>query len=263
MFFEYKGKNIYYKKIGSGNTTLVFIHGFPEDGSIFDKQTIFLSEKFQIIVPDLPGAGQSAYNDKLDSVEAFGQAIVSLLQYEKIEKPILLGHSMGGYITLAIEELYPNFSKAFGFINSTAFADTEEKKENRRKSIALMEKYGSAAFVKKAIPGNFSENFVKENSKLMEQLITIASSFPKEGLQRFYEIMIDRPDLTSILKQTHKPVLFFIGAEDQAAPLSDLLQQVKLPQTSHIHILPNVAHMSMLEAPESVNQWILDFVLEK
>lgn len=260
MFFEYQGKKIYYTKTGTGSKTLVFIHGFPEDGSVFDGQIKALEKDFQIIVPDLPGAGQSEFNDNLVSVEDFGNAIVALIQYENIEKPILFGHSMGGYITLSIEAKHPHFSQAFGFINSTAFADSEDKKENRRKSIQLMEQYGSAAFVKKAIPGNFTESFVKENPAIIESLITKASTFPKEGLQLYYKIMIDRPDRTTILKETEKPVLFLVGEDDKAAPLPDLLQQIYLPKTSFLHILPKVGHMSMLEATEEVNAFIKDFV---
>lgn len=259
MTFEYKGQNIYYRKGGTGTQTIIFLHGFPEDGSIFDEQAAFLSNHYQILVPDLPGAGKSSFNDQLRSVEDFAKAIVALAQYERLENIVVLGHSMGGYMALAIEEIFPDFTKAFGFIHSTAFADSEEKKENRRKSIELMENYGSAAFVRKAIPGNFADDFVQKNKVLMDSLINNASIFPKKGLQRFYEIMMNRPDRTSLLN-TPKPVLFCIGEEDKAAPLQDLLQQVKMPQIADIHIFPNVAHMGMLEATESVNKAIAAFM---
>ncbi|MFT4204262.1 MAG: alpha/beta hydrolase [Chitinophagaceae bacterium] len=261
MFFEYQGQNIYYRKSGKGSRTILFIHGFPEDGGIFDRQIAYLSEFCQLLVPDLPGAGKSPFNDELRSVEDFAKAIIALAQHEQLENITVLGHSMGGYIALAIEELFPHFSKTFGFIHSTAFADSEEKKENRRKSIQLMENYGSAAFVKKAVPGNFTESFVQNNKKTIDDLIANASTFPKEGLQRFYQIMIDRPDRTSVL-DTHKPILFIIGEEDKAAPLNDLLQQVKIPQIADIHILPNVAHMGMLEAADEVNKFVSCYRLQ-
>lgn len=259
MFFEYKGQNIYYRKSGDGTQTIIFLHGFPEDGSIFDEQVDFLSKDYQILVPDLPGAGKSLFNDQLLSVEDFAAAIVALAQYEQLQNIVVLGHSMGGYIALAIEEILPHFTKAFGFIHSTAFADSEEKKENRRKSIELIENYGSAAFVRKAIPGNFTDDFVQKNKVLMDSLISNASTFPKEGLQRFYEIMMNRPDRTSLL-DTPKPVLFCIGEKDKAAPLQDLLQQVKIPQIADIHIFPKVAHMGMLEAIEDINNAIATFM---
>lgn len=258
MFFTYQGHDIYYKKTGKGNTTLVFLHGFPEDGTIFDRQIAYLEQDFQIIVPDLPGVGQSTFNDSLQTIEDFARAIVALLQYEKAENLIILGHSMGGYIILAIEELFPELTKAFGFLHSTAFADLEEKKENRRRSIQLIEKYGSAAFVSKTIPGNFTDTFVQENKSTIDNLIAKASDFSKEGLQRFYQIMIDRPDRAAVLK-THKPILFVLGEADKAAPLSDLLQQITIPQIADVHILKNVAHMGMLEATERTNKYIQQF----
>ncbi|WP_447642144.1 MULTISPECIES: alpha/beta fold hydrolase [Chitinophagaceae] len=255
MFFEYQGKQIYYRKSGAGTQTIVLLHGFPEDGSIFDQQVAFLSKRYQIMVPDFPGAGRSPFNSELQSVEDFAKAIIALAQYERLENMIVLGHSMGGYIALAIEELFPRFSKAFGFIHSTAFADSDEKKENRRKSIQLIESYGSAAFVKKAIPGNFAETFVQNNKDIINHLVEHASTFPKEGLQRFYQIMMKRPDRTHLLN-TSKPVLFILGEEDKAVPLQDLLQQVKLPGIAAVHILKNVAHMGMLEATDKVNKYI-------
>ena len=261
MFFTYKDKNIHYQKKGKGNCTLVLIHGFPEDGSIFHKQVLALEKTFQIIVPDLPGVGLSPYNNQLQSIEDFAKAIVALLQYEKVENCLLLGHSMGGYIALAIEELFPKMSIAFGFIHSSAYADTEEKKENRRKSISFIQKNGSAPFVKKAIPGNFAPTFVKENTEIIDELIQKASNFSPEALQRFYEIMIARPDRTHVLQSTQKPVLFIIGDEDKAAPLQDLLPQVTMPAIADVHIISGIAHMSMLESSEVLNQYIKDFAV--
>ena len=259
MVFRYQGQNIYYRKNGTGKYTIVFLHGFPEDGSVFDKQAAFLSDGCRIIVPDLPGAGQSPFNGQLQSIEDFAKAIVALIRYEQLENIVVLGHSMGGYMALAVEDLFPSLTQAFGLIHSTAFADSEEKKENRRKSIRFMGKHGSAAFAKKAVPGNFTDTFIQNNQDTVEALAANASTFPKEGLQRFYQIMMDRPDRTFVLN-THKPVLSIIGEEDKAAPLQDLLQQVKLPRISDTHILPHVAHMGMLEATDAVNNYILRFV---
>jgi pimeloyl-ACP methyl ester carboxylesterase len=166
---------------------------------------------------------------------------------------------MGGYITLAFAEKYPEKIKAFGLINSTAFADSEEKKQNRLKGIELIEKYGSHAFLKTTIPSLFSEAFRKEHAEVVNELVEEGKQFSKQSLQQYYYAMMQRPDTTSVIKKSKKPVLFVMGTEDVAAPLNDVLKQVHLAEIAYIHIIENIGHMSMLEAPDSLNSILKDF----
>src|SRR5689334_10381217 len=135
--FNYRGSTIHYDVFGS-STPLLLIHGFAEDRKVWDKQVAFLSEHCKLIVPDLPGSGQSELlqvGEGKVNLEDYAECIHALMNNEGIAKCILLGHSMGGYITLAFAEKYPEHLVAFGLVPSTAFSDNDAKKEDREKAL--------------------------------------------------------------------------------------------------------------------------------
>ena len=262
MYQSFKKDNytIAYQKYGTPKPAVVLVHGFPEDGTVFEKQYAFLKENYTVIVPDLPGSGKSAYNPNLQSTEDFAEMIKLVLQQEQIEKCFLLGHSMGGYIALAFAEKYPERLLGLGLIHSTAYEDSPEKKENRKRSIRLMEKYGGYFFLRTVIPGLFSGTFAAAQPSVIEQLTEKGKAFETKALQQYYSIMMHRKDKTNMLQNIAVPVLFIIGEQDTAVPTQDVLQQIALPQTSFIKILPDAAHMGFLEKPEKVNEAIVRFI---
>ncbi|MDE3235143.1 MAG: alpha/beta hydrolase [Bacteroidota bacterium] len=255
----YRQYPVTYRIEGKGKP-VVFIHGFGEAGTIWDEQINFLATHCQLIVPDIPGSGKSPYHPTLESIDDYAEVINTILTEEKIDRCIMLGHSMGGYITLAFAEYYPHKLSGFGLIHSTAFADSEEKKNNRLRGIAMMEEYGAYAFLRNTIPNLFSLAFKEAKPNKIESLIEQSRLFTKEACQQYYKAMMNRPDRTALLKNNPLPVLFVCGKEDVAAPLNDLLQQIHLPECSYIHIMDRVGHMGMWEATEKVNYFLLEFI---
>ncbi|MCW3107681.1 MAG: alpha/beta hydrolase, partial [Segetibacter sp.] len=183
-----------------------------------------------------------------------------LLETENIDNCILLGHSMGGYITLAFAESFPAKLTAFGFVHSTAFADSEDKKNTRKKGVKFLQEYGVYPFLKNSTPNLFSDSFKKEHPERVAELIEQGKNFTKEGLIQYYTAMMNRPDRTTVLEKSNVPVLFIIGSEDVAVPPEDLLKQVHLPKVSYIHIIKDVGHMSMWEKPAELNNHLLEFI---
>ena len=257
--FIYQDYSFGYFIYGKGKP-VVLLHGFGEDSSIFQYQIDFLQQHCLLIVPDLPGSGSSSFNPNLKTIEDYAVAIKALLKTESILQCIMLGHSMGGYIAMAFAELFPEELSAFGLLHSTAFADSLEKKEVRRRGIELIEEYGALAFLKITIPNLFSSAFKETNSDEVASLIEKGEMFSKEALQNYYTIMMNRPDRSFVLKNNPKPVLFVIGTEDVAVPLHDILQQTYLADCSYVHVLEKVGHMGMLEAKEKFNNFLLSFI---
>jgi pimeloyl-ACP methyl ester carboxylesterase len=167
---------------------------------------------------------------------------------------------MGGYITIAFAEMYSDKLQAFGFVQSTAFADSEEKKSSRQKGIKMIEEYGVYPFLKNTTPNLFSDRFKQQHPEKVLELIEQGKNFSKEALVQYYSAMMNRPDRTEVLEKSTVPVLFIIGSEDKAAPLDDLLKQVSLPKISFVQIIQGVGHMSMWEEPEQLNTSLLDFI---
>ena len=263
--FTYQNSSIVYRTIGEGNI-VVLLHGFAEDGDIWENQVNFLKDKFRLIIPDLPGSGRSELVQEAD-IETYAQIIKEIIATELADSPnrdetvSLIGHSMGGYITLAIAEKYPHYLNSFGLFHSSAFADSEEKKQVRTKAIDFINDNGANAFLKTSIPGLFTKEFVAAYPEKIDDLIDRGKSFSPQALVQYYKAMIARPDRTNVLKTFPKPILFIMGEFDNAIPLQSSLQQCYLPLQSHVHLLEHSAHMGMWEEADLSNQLLLKFLL--
>lgn len=242
-FIPYQGIEIHYRVYGTGKP-VVLIHGFGEDGEIWDE--IIARLNYQFIVPDLAGSGRSGLPGEEFSLAEHATVTRSILEIENIPVCTMIGHSMGGYITLAFAEKYPALLSSFGLFHSSAFADDEAKKETRLKAIDFIKAKGSYSFLKTSIPNLFAGN---EHQAEMEALIEKGKNFTKDALISYYRAMIDRPDRTHVLKSFTGPILFIIGEKDTAIPLEASLKQCYLPARSHVFVL-DTGHMGMIELPE-------------
>ncbi len=173
---------------------------------------------------------------------------------------ILIGHSMGGYITLAFAEKYPELVKAFGLFHSTAFADSEEKKETRRKGIKFIEQQGGYEFLKSSISNLFAPHTKEEKSYLVEEQIEAVRNANGAALVSYYVSMMQRPDRTAVLRDSPVPVLFVLGRHDNAVPFEDGLKLCHLPQLAYIELLENAGHMGMAEEIIESNKILSDFI---
>jgi pimeloyl-ACP methyl ester carboxylesterase len=277
---QIEGSKIIYHVYGKGKQ-VVLVHGFGETGDVWKNQVSFLEKEFELIIPDLPGSGQSDLVNDM-SIEGMAEVIKIILDTErdpdKITKflpsesskvlpsgggrAVLIGHSMGGYITLAFAEKYPDYLSAFGLFHSTAFADSEEKIETRKKGIEFVKKHGAFEFLKNATPNLFSPSSREEKPELIGGFIDGLRNFSSEAVVLYYEAMIQRPERTQLLKTTHLPVLFILGKYDNAIPLNDTLKLAHMPEKAYIHILYYSGHMGMLEEDDNSNHILKKFLSE-
>jgi len=242
---------------------VVLLHGFAEDGTIWDELTASLKNNYRLITADLPGCGKSPLPEIPKTgmpLEELANLVIALLDKEGIRQCVLIGHSMGGYITLAVAEKYPDRLKAIGLFHSTAYPDSDEKKAGRRKCIEFINNNGSPAFIRQSTPNLFAESTRKERPELITSLIDRYVTFDPTALIHYQEAMISRPDRTHVLQQFTGPVLFIIGEQDAIIPLQSSLQQTHMPRLSHIHILENAGHMGMLEDKDGSLRILDDFL---
>ena len=256
----YKGKNLSYEISGAG-AVVVLIHGFGEDGRVWKNQLTFLSSSFCVIVPNLPGSGASDLLEDM-SMESMAESIYFILTLENIEKCTAIGHSMGGYITLALAEKHPSVLDSFGLFHSTAFADTEEKKNTRKEGIQKIKNSGAPAFLQNFIPALYNSSGQTTHLSIIQQHIKDVSYFSEAALISYYQSMMNRPDGTQVLKQNKMPVLFVLGRMDSVIPFESGLKLVSMPDIAYIHALENSGHMGMIEEPEKSNKIINDSLLK-
>jgi len=233
-------------QVNGNGTPVILLHGFPENSEVWAQQQSSLQAHYRVITPDLPGSGRSALTQPL-SIESMADFVHAILLAEGIEKAVITGHSMGGYVALAFAEKYPQQLLGLGLFHSTALADTAEKQEARRKSIKLMQQYGAATFIRQAVPGMFSPHTKSTQPALVEALVQMGMQCRVEALVAYYEAMIQRPDRKAVLQQLQVPALFILGKDDTAVTLDSVLPQVTLPAKSSVHIFEHTGHMGMWE----------------
>lgn len=274
----YQNKKIYYRIIGNGKP-VVLIHGFGEIGNVWSPlqnspkrgglantqsqhiEDSILHKQYKFIIPDLPGSGKSEMIDDM-SMEGLAEVIHAIIHEENIETCPVIGHSMGGYIALALAEKYWNHISAFGLFHSTAYPDNEEKKVIRRKGIEFIKQHGAFEFLKTTTPNLFSPQTKDEQPELISEFIPGLNNFSAEALVSYYQAMMARPDRRAVLQKATVPVLFIMGKYDNAVPLQDSLKQCHLPEKSYIHILRKSGHMGMLEEKDRCNEILEEFLRE-
>jgi len=233
-----------YRRAGSG-PAVVLIHGFPEDGGQWERLGRVLAHKYTVFIPDLPGSGQSPLDDAGSSMETIAEAILAMIRRNGLDKVVLAGHSMGGYAAMALVAKYPDIIAGLALIHSTATADSEEKKQLRRKSIELIRKGGLEPFIKQMVPNLFSTHFRSVHPDTVQAQIDKGLKLTGESMVSFYNAMINRPDRTSTLKQAKFPVQWVIGSEDTAVPPSVVFPQLAMADVNFVSFYEDVAHMSM------------------
>ncbi|MCU0430020.1 MAG: alpha/beta hydrolase [Cytophagaceae bacterium] len=243
--------------IGGTGEPLVLIHGFCETGSIWRKISPELESHFQVILPDLPGFGNSAYQQGSYTMEYYAEALIQLLNQERILEAHLVGHSMGGYICLALAEAYPDRFARITLLHSTAEEDSEQRKINRNRTIDFLEKKGLELFASSFVPPLFRvetrAHFASDIKTIQEEL----KQSTQDALIKVTASMRDRPNRVHLLKEHRERFQVIAGKLDTALPLNSIERQTQ--NVVPLHVLDGCGHMGMLEAPNEVAGLILKF----
>ena len=253
---QFKKRKLAFQVEGTG-FPLVLIHGFCEDHQAWDELIPEL-EDLQIIRIDLPGFGQSEAVEAI-SIDYFAAAIKAVLDHLDIKSCIMIGHSMGGYSTLAFAAHYPSYLRGFGIFHSHPFADSEEGKDKRQKSIDFILKNGTIHYVKQLIPNLFPPGFITSKRYIVDRMVFNASKYPERGIMGGLIAMKNRSDRTDVLRKAKVPVLFILGEKDDLIPFEKQLEQTHLPDIASVQIFPRLGHMGMVENPKKTGKAVQDF----
>jgi pimeloyl-ACP methyl ester carboxylesterase len=246
---------IFHTDQGSGSV-VVLIHGFPLTGQIWERVASSLASKHRVITIDLPGFGKSEMPGTDFTIDDIGKQVVALLKSLEIKSCTLVGHSLGGYVALAmINKSTELFSKLILF-HSTPHADTEEKKQNRNKVLEFIERNGVVAFTGAFVPPLFADAANKEIDNIRK--LAVASS--KEAVIGYTKAMRDRPERIAVLQEFHRPVLIVAGEKDSVIPVEALKKLEDVSPTISVKVLAESGHMAMVEKPAESAIIIGDFV---
>ncbi|MCH5585438.1 alpha/beta hydrolase [Shimazuella sp. AN120528] len=249
-----KGTTISFTDKGAGNP-VVLIHGFVGDLHYWDHVIEPLSQNYRVIVIDLPGHGSSSLSDETFTTEDYADEVASLVQQLNLTKISLIGHSLGGYITVAFAKKYASLLERFALVHSTALPDTEEAKAGRLAGMEKIKSDGLQVFVDGLVPKLFAPDHLTKYEQITKEIGYKTST---EGALAALEAMRSRPDLSAVLATATVPVLLVAGSNDKVVPA----ERVFAAEGDHIKkvVISSVGHMSMYEAPEELIRELQEFL---
>ncbi|TVQ77637.1 MAG: alpha/beta hydrolase [Flavobacteriales bacterium] len=257
-FIEYKAAKIHYTQSGKGEV-LVLLHGFLEDSRMWTFVKKYLPSNLRIICVDLFGHGRSEGVGYIYSMDEMAEAVYAVLQNERIKRIHVAGHSMGGYVALALGEKYPDAIRSLILVHSTARADSTAKQADRDRAIALV-KQDHRGFVSHAIPLLFSEKARTKPHKAIATLQKRALEIEPRSIAASLEGMKVRPDREVLLHFAPYPIAMISGKTDTVIPRDQSDEQMKAPNTYGYWL--STAHMGPWELPKKTAEIIKSFIDE-
>jgi len=256
MRLEYKDIPVFYQDQGQG-VPVVLLHGFLETSVMWQELIPALTKNYRVITIDLLGHGATGCLGYLHTMEQMAEAVQAVLCHLKIEQSVVIGHSMGGYVALALIEAYPQSVAKLCLMNSSPFADSPEKQNNRDRAIEAV-KYNHKNFIRMSIGNLFSPDNREQFDGEIERIKMVAMGLPVQGIVAALEGMKIRKDRSALLKKLTVPKLAILGRKDPVLEYDSVREQLKRLNIEIIDF-PD-GHMSYVENKEELTYNILCFV---
>ncbi len=259
MYLDAHGLRLAYTDTGRGLPVL-FLHGFPLNRSMWDKQVDALSLRYRILTIDLRGHGESDAPLWRYSVEEFADDVTALLDHLKLQQVVLVGLSMGGYVAFAFTRRYRHRLHGLILTDTRAQADTVEGRKGRFHLAQTAHTKGPAAVAEVMLPKLLAPETLRSDPSLVQRLRSMIETMPLSGIAGDLMAMADRPDSVSLLPSITCPTLVVVGEQDQATPVADARLMADSIPGARLSIIPQAGHLPNLEQPEQFNRILEEFL---
>jgi pimeloyl-ACP methyl ester carboxylesterase len=256
MILEHKGIPVFYSDKGQGDVT-VLLHGFLENSTMWNELVPKLSKSNRIITIDLLGHGKTGCIGYVHTMEMMAEAVKAVLEHLNSSEITVIGHSMGGYVGLALAEMFPDIVNGICLMNSTALADSEERKLNRDRAIAAV-KQNHKTFISMSVTNLFASDNRERLATEIEHTKQEALKIPLQGIIAALEGMKIRKDRTNLLDDTSIKKMMIIGRKDPVLDYKSLISQTKETNVKVVEF-PD-GHMSHIENYVELSYNILHFI---
>jgi 3-oxoadipate enol-lactonase len=246
-------EKLYYIEIGRGSP-LICLHGYALDHTIWLDMAEEMKSNVRLILPDLRGHGKSPSPEGKYSMLSMAEDILQIMDSLSIERATIAGHSMGGYIALALAELHQDRLLGLALIASHAFTDLPEKKRARLEDIEKL-KMLTPLEVLSGMPGKLSKDI-----RVTEYCKTLISRASKNGILGVLAGMAERPDKIDIMASLKIPVIAIVGIDDQLIPLKTSKDMVPIAKRMQLIEILNAGHMPMMEKPQETAKALFNFI---
>lgn len=255
---NFKGGKVTFSDTGKGRV-VVLLHGFLGSHEIWEQTIAGLSKSYRVIAIDLPGHGGTDCFGYVHTMDLMAKCVKAVLDQLRLKKYVIIGHSMGGYATLAFADLFPDNLRGFCLYHSSGYADTEEKKRDRSRAIKVV-KANPRIYVVEAIKNLFAAKNLKYLKREVSFATRVALKTKKQGIIAALEGMKDRPARDIILGLVEYPIMMVIGEHDNVLPHAQLMEQYKTIKNGTLLYLEHDGHMGFLESPRVSNKALRQFI---
>jgi pimeloyl-ACP methyl ester carboxylesterase len=242
------------------NQAILFVHGFPYDHSMWQNQIDFLQKKYYCVAYDVRGLGESSVGDGQYMMEFFVDDLFNIVNALKLNKPVLCGLSMGGYIVLRAVEVNQKLFGGLILCDTKSEADTDTGKLTRALNIKMINEEGIVKFTDMFVTNCFAEETPKQNEKMFLTTLYKSQKNNPLGVKGCIIAIMSRTDTTNSLSQINIPTLVVCGAFDKLTPPQVMRNLADTIKGSEFASIPFAGHMSPLENPECVNDLISGFL---
>ena len=252
------GVEIGYDDVGTG-VPVAFVHGFPHNRTLWAPQIGALVDRARCIAPDLRGFGESSRHGPF-SIDQFADDVALLLRGLGIERAVVAGLSMGGYVAFALWRRHRALVRGLVLADTRAGADTDEAREKRRALVEVARTRGSGAVADGQITGMLGKTTRDKRPALIDELHSMLEAAPVEGIVGALEAMMARVDSTDTLATIDVPTLIVVGAEDVLTPPSEAEILHEAIRGSRLEVIEHAGHVSNMERPAAFNHVLSEFL---
>lgn len=249
-----------YDDIGEGGIPIIFLHGYPFDKTMWESQIDALHPTHRLIACDIRGFGKSTDEESKLSIDMFGEDLNAFMDKLEIDKAIICGLSMGGFIALNAYQRFPDRFEALILCDTQCIADTPEVKKNRYEVIEEIGLDGVTKFNEGFIKSVFHQDSLKNQKELVEKLRKVVFANSQTIITNGLKALAERSETCSTLSEITLPTLIICGREDEVTPLIESEKMNASITGSTLQVIEKAGHVSNLEQPEAFNTCLLDFL---
>ena len=245
---------------GRSRGTLVFIHGFPLNPSMWEPQLSLSGSGWRVIVPELRGFGDGGGDPPTTSIDDYAADVIDLLDALHIQEAAICGLSMGGYTAFAMFRLAPRYFQAMILADTKSPGDSAEAVAGRKSMQQLVREKGQSAVADALLPKLVGDTTRRGRPDVIEHLRRQITGSSVEAIAGALAALMTRPDSTPMLSSIHCPVQILVGDEDALTPLPLSEQMHRDIAGSELVVIPGAGHMSNMEQPQLFNDALAHFL---
>jgi len=248
-----------YDDVGSG-PPVVLIHGYPFNRSLWKEQVDALASTYRVVTPDLRGFGESDASQGPATMSRMAQDVATLMDELGIERAVIGGLSMGGYVVLAFVKQFPSRVKALVLADTRPQADTDEGKQTRVQQAEKALSEGMAGIADAMLPKLLTPETVSKRPEVVKRVRDMMLKTKPQGAASALLGMAERDDQSEFISTIDVPTMIVVGREDAITPLADSETMHSKIQHSRLVVLDNAGHVSNLEQTEQFNYALVKFL---